>query len=695
MERWPPSLLLCALTTASVASFGLLLPPSPRCSPFHPAAAISAPDADAPRLPTADRHCRTATLGGTAAALAAEATPPRRRRLVRLSLSTASSTPESAGEDQGKAFSSPNPQEGVDDAEARAETALRKLSPSELSGMKARLGLDLSLEGGEDIIAQAVPVLADKIRAKAAAQESERSAAVPAQHQPAPQQDPTKRSTSSSTVPLSPAEQASAGGSPRGDWAGGAEGDGVEKGWVGEKGSRRWVGAPGEKPPRQRHAKRQPDPPLAPGERSYFATCPRGLETVLRDELMSPLVGATLVKSSGRGCHFRGDQAVGYKAILWLRTAHRVLELVGEGGSPLGAPIDGGEALYGAAAAVPWSRYMEQGQTLCVDAILGVVPDGLTHSHFTALTVKNAVVDQLRDDGKRPSVDTENADLPLVVYLDRGRALLYRSLSGTRSMHKRGYRDAMHAASLKENVAAGLLLASGWDPETQALADPMCGSGTLVIEAALIALRRAPGLVAMGAYGGGGRAKVAGWKPAVTAWPDFDPVLWRETVGEALQLQRAKPPAAIMGNDWHHGALSLAWRDAKAAGVEDCITLFDEDVGRWRPPASVGLAVTNPPWDYRLDQGAEKSWLGLLEFLRREVAEKDAWVLSGNPALSRTLRMKSEQNMFLSTGGVELRWLKYHLNEYRGDRGKRGGGRGGPRPKKVPRKHDRPAIDRW
>lgn len=116
---------------------------------------------------------------------------------------------------------------------------------------------------------------------------------------------------------------------------------------------------------------------------------------------------------------------------------------------------------------------------------------------------QNAVVDQFRESGQqRPSVNTEHPDLPLVVYLDRGRALLYRSLSGTRSMHKRGYRNAMHAASLKENVAAGLLLASGWDSETQSLADPMCGSGTLVIEAALIAMRRAPGLVAMGAFSG-------------------------------------------------------------------------------------------------------------------------------------------------------------------------------------------------
>ncbi|CAM9675130.1 unnamed protein product [Ectocarpus fasciculatus] len=325
MERWSAWLLLCALRTASVASFGLLLPPSPRCGALHPAAPISAPNADASRLRPANRHRRLAVLGGTAAAPAARATPPRRRRLGRPSLSMASSALESAGENEGEVNSSPNPEDGggvEDDAEERAENALRKLSPSELSGMKARLGLDLGLEGGEDIIAQAVPVLADKIRARAAAEELERSAAVSAQRLPA-QQDSTKSSTSSPTAPLSPAGQASGGGSTRGDWAGRTEGDGVEKGWVGEKGSRRWVGAPGEKPPRQRHAKRQPDPPLAPGQRSYFATCPRGLETVLRDELMSPLVGATLVKSSGRGCHFRGDQAVGYKAILWLRTAHR------------------------------------------------------------------------------------------------------------------------------------------------------------------------------------------------------------------------------------------------------------------------------------------------------------------------------------------------------------------------------------
>lgn len=155
-----------------------------------------------------------------------------------------------------------------------------------------------------------------------------------------------------------------------------------------------------------------------------------------------------------------------------------------------------------------------------------------------------------------------------MVYLDRGRALLYRSLSGTRSMHKRGYRDAMHAASLKENVAAGLLLASGWNPEEQSLADPMCGSGTLLIEAALIATRRAPGLLALGAWGEHAakasarwdmRPKEHGWRPALVSWPDFDDALWSQVVEEALAAARMRAPTAIMGNDRHPGALSLAW----------------------------------------------------------------------------------------------------------------------------------------
>lgn len=166
----------------------------------------------------------------------------------------------------------------ISDAAQKAEAALRKLSPEELEGMKPRLGLDDALQG-EDIISQAVPILAAKIREREMAQAVGLSAARAAAEERA---DEEKKETApafpvqSEAVPepvlRSPAEAS------RVDWAGG-DGDGVERGWVGEKGSRRWVGAPGEKPPRQRHADREPEPPLAPGQRSYFATCPRCVNT--------------------------------------------------------------------------------------------------------------------------------------------------------------------------------------------------------------------------------------------------------------------------------------------------------------------------------------------------------------------------------------------------------------------------------
>ncbi|CAM9388054.1 unnamed protein product [Choristocarpus tenellus] len=424
----------------------------------------------------------------------------------------------SLGEEEGK--------DDVPSIEERAEVTLRRLSRAELEVVAKKLSLPSDAET-DDIVHQAVVILVEKMSQRDARQ---------IRGGEAPARTPPK---------------------------------------AGVEGGREVTFEDGDRPRRSRR-EREPEPPLSPGEIEYFASCPRGLETVLKQELLSPLIRATYARTSGGGCRFRGNQAVGYRAVLWVRTAHRVMELVGEGGSSspedYSAPIDSPEALYDVAAGVEWDKYMRSDQTLSVDAVVGVVPLGLTHTHFTALTVKNAVVDQFREVGQRPSVETEQPDLPIVVYLDRGRVLIYsRCLSGSRSMHKRGYRDAMHVASLKENIAAGLLLASKWDPETQTLADPMCGSGTLVIEAALIAMRRAPGLVAMGRFSditgggaGGGRhggrgGGTSGWMPIVSSWPDFDEEAWERAVDEAMSEARSTPPLRILANDWHEGALSLAY----------------------------------------------------------------------------------------------------------------------------------------
>ena len=178
---------------------------------------------------------------------------------------------------------------------------------------------------------------------------------------------------------------------------------------------------------------------------------------------------------------------------------------------------------------------------MSIDQTLGVqciVADGVSkdvsHTHYTSLTVKNAIVDQFRDScGRRPSVDSENPDLPLIIFLQQDTAGLYRSLSGLGSMHKRGYRDAMHIAALRETLAAAMIIESGYDPQRHVLCDPMCGSGTIAIEAALRARRIAPGVMRLKRTRG-----LAALVPA--RWPDTNLDLLRETVLAAKNEELAQ-----------------------------------------------------------------------------------------------------------------------------------------------------------
>lgn len=232
MRRHCASLVALAAIPAMVGSFSVFQPPCP----YHSnRGAIS-------------RHRRTRSIAANNGRL-----PTRRERRRPSRISVAAASESSTPRDTEQRTPQPSP-------EYTAESVLRRLSPSELEGMKGRLGLDDSLEG-EETIAQAVPLIAAKIRAREAAQEGQSAAVAAEQRPPADMKELQLKISRQITSQSSEA-----------NWAGE---DGVERGWVGDKGNRRWVGAPGEKPPRQRHAKREPDPPLAPGQRSYFATCPR------------------------------------------------------------------------------------------------------------------------------------------------------------------------------------------------------------------------------------------------------------------------------------------------------------------------------------------------------------------------------------------------------------------------------------
>jgi putative N6-adenine-specific DNA methylase len=298
----------------------------------------------------------------------------------------------------------------------------------------------------------------------------------------------------------------------------------------------------------------------------------------------------------------------------------------------------------------------------------------LSHSHFSALTVKNAISDYFRDRyNRRPDVSLEDPDLPLLLYLHRGSAMLYRVWSGDQSMHKRGYRQTVHRAALRETTAAVLLYLAGWGDRDKALlqgtsqpqtiCDPMCGSGTLPIEAALMHADCAPGVVRYGD---------AELRPVVLSWADMEdtPGLWSDVVGEAKARDRRglgskaqqAPLPVIFANDIHPGAVALAKQSARLARVSSFIAFSNVNAADYSPGVGVQMAVTNPPWDLRLD-GAEDSWTALGVFARREMQGSTVWALSGNPEITRHIRLKSSLKIPLSAASTQLRFLKYDVSK--------------------------------
>ncbi|EOD24304.1 hypothetical protein EMIHUDRAFT_74188, partial [Emiliania huxleyi CCMP1516] len=390
----------------------------------------------------------------------------------------------------------------------------------------------------------------------------------------------------------------------------------------------------------------------APRPSTYFATTLGGLEPVLAAELSSPEIGASAVSCGRLGVHFEGGPEVGARAVLWSRTALRVMELLERREA-----VHTQASLYDFARAVRWSEVVaSEQQTLSVGAGGGGEP--LTHTHFSALTVKNAACDALREErGWRPSVDRAEPDVPLHLHVHRGEARLYRVLSGAGSLHRRGYRsgEAVHKAAMKESLAAAMLLHAGYDG-TSPLCDPMCGSGTLLVEAALIATRTAPGLLRASPpplvkWGGGRHA--AAWEEA-----------WEEAVAEARAVRRDAAPAPIMANEVHPGALALARRSAAAAGVEALIDFSHGCCSEYVPPHAPSLVVSNPPWGGRLDaDGAADSWAVLGEWLKREGREgrAAAHLLSGSRELTRHLRLRASSRTPVEQAGDSLRILRYDL----------------------------------
>jgi len=370
---------------------------------------------------------------------------------------------------------------------------------------------------------------------------------------------------------------------------------------------------------------------------AFFATCPRGLEALLAEELRG--IGASAIRVVPGGVGFEGDLAACYGANLHSRVATRVLLQVGH------APYGKEQDVYDAAYEVPWQRWFPVERSIRVDVT--AIRSPLKSLDFITLRIKDAVCDRFRAEcGSRPSVDTRAADVRIAAFLDAHHVTLYLDTSGE-PLYKRGYRTERGEAPLKENLAAGILALSGWNVE-EPLFDPMCGSGTFVIEAAMMALRIAPG---------------AGRSFGFERLLAYQPKLWRGLRDATAAVQEQPRALPVFGSDISGRELRYAHENLKAAGLDDAVELRKADVLEVPPPAPHGVMVVNPPYGVRLgeEQAMADFYPRLGDALKTRFAGWRCYIFSADTELPRRIRLKATKRTPLFNGPLECRLYEYRL----------------------------------
>jgi 23S rRNA (guanine2445-N2)-methyltransferase / 23S rRNA (guanine2069-N7)-methyltransferase len=379
---------------------------------------------------------------------------------------------------------------------------------------------------------------------------------------------------------------------------------------------------------------------------NLLATCPKGIEGLLHDELIA--LGAKPGKTTVAGVYFTASQAIAYRVCLWSRLANRViLTLVRE------SMIDTADQVRDVVARIAWPQHLAPGNTLAVD--FHGRSEHIRHTRFGAQTVKDGVVDALQLAGQeRPNVDTKTPHLRIYAHLHRMNLTIGLDLSGE-SLHRRGYRRDVGHAPLKENLAAALLVRAGWPERLKAgepLIDPLCGAGTLLIEAAMMAADQAPNLSRerFGFHG----------------WAGHDDEAWREQKREAearASIGRKRCKAQLLGFDQSPAALTAAKANAMRAGIPALITLHGQSLAQLTRPETLtaerGLLITNPPYGERLGELPE------LVRLYAQLGEKakalfPGWTLAvftGNPDLGHRLAMRAHKQYALKNGALEAKLL--------------------------------------
>ena len=380
--------------------------------------------------------------------------------------------------------------------------------------------------------------------------------------------------------------------------------------------------------------------------RYWIATAPVGAASVLAEELAQ--FGASDIRERSHDVKFQGTLETGYRACLWSRTATRVLLHVGS------VDATTSKNLFDAVKRMDWREHFAPGATLACDCSGG--NESIRHTIYGSQLLKDAVCDSLRDaTGERPNIKPERPDVLLHLHVEGATALVSVDFSGE-SLHRRGYRGDGGRAPLKENVAAAVLLRAGWPSVNESggmLVDPLCGSGTFLTEAALIAADAAPALERP--YFG------------FSGWQGHDAALWERLRDEARARRAARTARrCILGSDLDPEAVRMSIENAEHAGVAEWIHVERRALGEvTRPHCEVGLVVTNPPYGERI--GAESGLSELYSELGRTLREQfkgwQAAVLTGNPPLARNLGIYAKRTHRFYNGTIECRLLRFDLNE--------------------------------
>ena len=366
-----------------------------------------------------------------------------------------------------------------------------------------------------------------------------------------------------------------------------------------------------------------------------------GLEEVLAEELKN--IGAQDIELLRRAVSFRGDQEMMYKANYMLRTAVKVLKPIAT------FSVRNEIQLYKSIQDILWTDYLTIDHTFAVEATTN--SEYFTHSKYAALKVKDAIVDQFRDIyGKRPDIDTRHPDLRINIHISDRQCTVSLDSSGT-PLGKRGYRKRQTFAPLSEVLAAGMILLSKWDQKSNFL-DPMCGSGTIPIEAALIAKNISPGF--MRDFG-------------FEKWNDFDEALWDKVRKEADSQEKAFE-GKIQGFDIERSAVNIAKGNARIAGVDDLIFFRNTDFMDATTEIEPGTIVMNPPYGERLKEEDEiiPFYQDIGSHLKHHYQGWDAWILSGNIRAIKFVGLKPSRRIHLFNGPMECKFHKFEM--YRGSK---------------------------